>query len=87
MMQVYDRNVSPGAPVPTRIDPATGAVLEASNDAGYRALAALVSCAGTAGQAGSDMPAFDPNQPYYPATLQMFAMLAANQVSPECVPI
>ncbi len=87
MMQVYDRNVLPGAPVPTRIDPATGAVLEASNDAGYRALAALVSCAGTAGQAGSDMPAFDPNQPYYPATLQMFAMLAANQVSPECVPI
>lgn len=87
MMRVYDRTVQPGMPVPTRIDPATGTVLEASNDAGYRALAALVSCAGAVGQVGSDMPPFDPNQPYYPATLQMFAMLAANQVSPECVPI
>lgn len=87
MLRVYDRTVSPGVPVPTRIDPASGAVLEASNDPGYRALAALVSCAGAAGQVGSDMPAFDPTQPYYPATLQMFAMIAANQVSPQCVPI
>ncbi|MCA2013455.1 glycosyl hydrolase family 5 [Cereibacter sphaeroides] len=87
MMRVYDRTVQPGVPVPTRIDPASGSVLEASNDPGYRALAALVSCAGTTGAVGSDMPAFDPRQPYYPATLQMFAMIAANQVSPECVPI
>ncbi len=87
MMRVYDRTVQPGLPVPTRIDPVSGAVLEASNDPGYRALAALVSCAGATGTVGSDMPPFDPNQPYYPATLQMFAMIAANQVSPECVPI
>lgn len=87
MMRVYARTVQPGVPVPTRVDPATGTVLEASNDPGYRALAALISCAGTAGSVGSDMPPFDPSQPYYPATLQMFAMIAANQVSPECVPI
>ncbi len=87
MMRVYDRTVQPGMAVPTRVDAASGAVLEASNDPGYRALAALVSCAGAVGQVGSDMPPFDPNQPYYPATLQMFAMIAANQVSPECVPI
>jgi len=87
MMRVYARTVQPGVPVPTRIDSASGAVLEASNDAGYRALAALVTCAGTPGAAGSDMPPFDPNQPYYPATLQLFAMIAANLVSPECVPI
>lgn len=87
MMRIYDRTVQPGVPVPTRIDPASGTVLEASNDPGYRALAALVSCAGTAGAVGSDMPPFDSTQPYYPATLQMFAMIAANQVSPECVPI
>ncbi|MFN4099625.1 MAG: glycosyl hydrolase family 8 [Pararhodobacter sp.] len=87
MMRVYDRTVQPGVPVPTRVDPVSGAVLEASHDPGYRALAALVSCAGAPGGAGSDMPPFDPNQPYYPATLQMFAMIAANQVSPECVPI
>ncbi|PTX05117.1 glycosyl hydrolase family 8 [Pararhodobacter aggregans] len=87
MMRVYARTVQPGVPVPTRVDPLSGAVLEASSDAGYRALAALVSCAGAAGSVGSDMPPFDPSQPYYPATLQMFAMIAANQVSPECVPI
>ena len=87
MMRIYDRTVQPGVPVPTRIDPTTGAVLEASNDPGYRALAGLVSCAGTPAQVGSDMPPFDASQPYYPATLQMFAMIAANQVSPECVPI
>jgi len=87
MMRVYQRTVLPGAPVPTLIEPISGVVLEASNDPGYRALAALVSCAGRAGQIGSDMPPFDPTQPYYPATLQMFAMIAANEVTPECVPI
>ena len=87
MMRIYARSVQPGAPIPTRIDPATGAILEASNDSGYRALAGLVSCAGTVGQVGSDMPPFDPQQPYYPATLHLFAMIAANQVTPECVPI
>jgi len=87
MVRVYDRTVQPGVPVPTILEPASGTVLEASNDPGYRALAALVSCAGSTGQVGSLMPPFDPSQPYYPATLQMFAMIAANQVTPECVPI
>jgi len=87
MVRIYDRTVQPGVPVPTVVDPVSGTVLEASNDPGYRALAALVSCAGGAGQVGSLMPPFDPTQPYFPATLQMFAMIAANQVTPECVPI
>jgi len=87
MMRIYDRTVLPGQPVPTRISPDGATVLEASNDPGYRALAALISCAGRMGQVGSDMPPFDETQPYYPATLQMFAMIAANQIAPECVPI
>ncbi|MFN3955237.1 MAG: glycosyl hydrolase family 8 [Pararhodobacter sp.] len=87
MMRVYDRTVLPGAPVPTRIEPASGVVLETSDHPGYRALAALVSCAGRAGETGAPIPPFDPSQPYYPATLQLFAMIAANQVSPECVPV
>lgn len=87
MVRIYDRTVQAGVPVPTIIDPLSGTVLEASNDPGYRALAALVSCAGGSGEVGSLMPPFDPNQPYYPATLHMFAMIAANQVTPECVPI
>lgn len=87
MMRVYDRTVLPGAPVPTLIEPVSGVVLEASNDPGYRAVAALVSCAARADKVGSEMPPFDPTQPYYPATLQMFAMIAANEVTPQCVPI
>ncbi|WP_323037384.1 glycosyl hydrolase family 8 [Pararhodobacter sp.] len=87
MQRIYERTVQPGVPVPTVLEPVSGTVLEASNDPGYRALAALISCAGSAGQFGSLMPPFDPTQPYYPATLQMFAMIAANQVTPECVPI
>jgi len=87
MMRVYERTVRPGVPVPTMIEPASGVVLEASDDPGYRALAALVSCAGRVGQVGAETPAFDASQPYYPATLQLFAMIAANEVSPECVPV
>lgn len=87
MMRVYDRTVRPGAPVPTLIEPVSGTVLEASDDPGYRALAGLVSCAGRVGRLGADMPSFDASQPYYPATLQLFAMIAANEVSPECVPV
>lgn len=85
--RVYANSLNTGAPVPTKIDTVSEEVLEASIDPGYRSLAALVSCAAMSGQAGSSMPSFDPSQPYYPATLHMFAMIAANQVVPECVPI
>jgi len=87
MRQVYERTVLPGLPVPTRIEPVSGVVLETSPDAGYRALAGLVGCAGRAGASDAAIPPFDPSQPYYPATLQMFAMLAASQVVPECTPV
>lgn len=87
MLRVYERTMRPGAPVPTLIEPASGTVLEASDDPGYRALAGLVTCAGSVGQAGAAMPAFDASQPYYPATLQLFAMIAANEGYPECVPV
>lgn len=86
MERVYRRTVSAQMPVPTVIEPSSGAVLEASNDPGYRALSSLVSCA-RSDRVGADIPAFDPTQPYYPATLQMLTMVAANQVVPECVPI
>ena len=86
MRRVYERALTPGAPVPTVVEPVSGVVLEASPDPGYRALASLIRCAGS-GAAGSDMPSFDPRQPYYPATLQMFAMIAVNEVTPQCLPI
>ena len=87
MRRIYERSVQPGKPVPTVIEPVSGVVLEASPDPGYRALAALIACAGTGRDPGSDMPAFDARQPYYPATLQMFSMIAVNEVIPQCVPI
>ena len=87
MMRLYDRSVLPGQPVPTIIEPVSGLVLETSPDPGYQALAGLVSCAGRSGQVGARIPPFDPGQPYYPATLQLFAMIAANTTSPECVPV
>ncbi len=87
MTRVYEQTVRPGAAVPTVIEPSSGVVLEASDDPGYRALAALLTCSGRAGQPGSDIPGFDPRQPYYPATLQMFAMIAVNEVTPQCIPI
>nr|AJD73979.1 putative cellulase [uncultured microorganism] len=87
MQRVYEQTVRPGAAVPTVIEPTSGVVIEGSDDPGYRALAATITCAGRGGEAGSDMPAFDPRQPYYPATLQMFAMIAVNEVVQQCIPI
>lgn len=87
MMRLYDREVLPGQPVPTVIEPVSGLVLETSPDPGYQAVAGLVSCAARVGQVGSRIPPFDPTQPYYPATLQLFAMIAANTASPECIPV
>ena len=84
--RVYDRTVRPGQPVPTVMEPISGVVLETSPDDGYRALAGLVRCARDGGP-GAEIPPFNPHQPYYPATLQLLAMLAANKVLPECVPI
>lgn len=87
MARIYDRTVQPGLPVPTMIEPVSGVVLEASPDPGYRAVAALVACAARPGQIGAAVPPFDATQPYYPATLQLFAMLATHQVARECLPV
>jgi endo-1,4-beta-D-glucanase Y len=83
---IYNRTVQPGVPVPTVLEPVSGVVLESSSDAGYRALAGLVTCSGR-GSIGAEIPPFNTRQPYYPATLQLFTMIAANRTSPECVPI
>ena len=84
--RAYDRTVRPGQPVPTVLEPVSGVVLETSPDDGYRALAGLVRCARDGGP-GAEIPPFNPHQPYYPATLHLLALLAANKVLPECVPI
>jgi len=71
---------------PTVLDADTGAVLETSGNQGYLAIAALVNCA-VSRSTGSRMPAFTPYQPYYPGTLQMFAILAQRAEYSSCLPI
>lgn len=71
---------------PTVIDPATGAVLERSSHAGYAAVSALASCV-AGGGVGALMPPFTTDQPYYPATLHLMALVAQADNYPRCVPI
>jgi endoglucanase len=86
MAAVYARTVQPGVGVPTVLEPVSGTVLESSGDAGYQAIAGLITCSeGLSG--GAQIPPFTNNQPYYPATLHLFAMIAAFETLPECVPI
>lgn len=86
MAAVYERTVQPGIGVPTVIEPISGVVLESSTDPGYQALAGLTICSNQR-NLGSTIPPFTPDQPYYPATLQLFAMVAVNETLPECVPL
>ncbi|MDD7973363.1 glycosyl hydrolase family 8 [Roseinatronobacter alkalisoli] len=70
----------------TVIDANTGEILEFSADAGYRAIAAIAGCAAHGGM-GAAIPPFARNQPYYPATLHLFTMLAQTEMLPSCRPI
>lgn len=70
----------------TVLQRANGAVLETSPDAGYRAVRALTRC-GTGRTDYAAIPPFDSEQPYYPATLHIFSMLASYGSLPSCTPI
>ena len=71
---------------PTVFNPAGGAVFERSTHAGYAAVAALAACA-VADEVGSLMPVFNTDQPYYPATLHLMALVIQVTNYPKCVPI
>lgn len=77
-------HVPPDAP--TVFDRTSLALQETSADPGYAAVAGLVTCAAD-GQTGGAIPRFDPAQPYYPATLHLFALFAQIEAVPSCVPI
>ncbi|MCC5957833.1 MAG: glycosyl hydrolase family 5 [Rhodobacteraceae bacterium] len=70
----------------TVMDSTSGAILETSRDAGFRAIAALADCAAKGGK-GAAIPPFAADQPYYPATLHMFVLLAQIKVLSSCRPI
>lgn len=63
-----------------------GDVIERSPHAGYAAIAGLVNCA-VSPVDGPLIPLFTANQPYYPATLHMFALIAQIEGYPACIPI
>jgi endo-1,4-beta-D-glucanase Y len=74
------------AQTPTVLDSTSGAVLETSSDAGYRSVAEFVDCVVSQSK-GAMMPTYTTDQPYYPATLQMFAILSQYNEYPSCLPI
>lgn len=77
---------APAGSAATVIDRKTGKILETSTEAGYKAVAALSVCAAQ-NTVGSAVPPFVPNDPYYPATLHVMAMIAQTQSAPMCFPL
>lgn len=71
---------------PTVFQTATAEVLERSVHPGYAALAGLTRCI-PGDEIGSTIPPFDANQPYYPATLHLMALLAQMELAPRCFPL
>ncbi len=71
---------------PTVFDPEGRGVFERSAHAGYAAVAALADCV-TTGEVGSLIPGFTSDQPYYPATLHLMALVIQASTFPRCVPI
>ena len=74
----------PGAT--TVFDAKTGASLERSPHPGYSAIAALSACA-SSGLTGAAIPDFSADQPYYPATLHLMALVAQVEMYPQCLPL
>lgn len=79
------REIGPATHVPTVMDRISKEVLEQSPDPGYLAISTLLDCA--ADPAPSiGIPRFVAAQPYYPATLHLFCMLALIETAPQCQP-
>jgi endoglucanase len=70
----------------TVFDRVTGASLERSPHPGYQAISGLITCV-QSGSVGAAIPAFSIKQPYYPATLQLMALIAQAEMYPQCVPL
>lgn len=68
---------------PTVIAPSSGEIIETSPDAGYRAIAVLAAC-GEGPLGPAQMPAFSAQQPYYPSTLHLLALVAQKEASFSC---
>lgn len=83
----YAAAMAGGDATPTVMDALTGAVQERSPHSGYAAIAGLARCAAPAAGTGLPIPLFTIDQPYYPATLHLFVLIAQLEGFPACVPI
>ena len=84
--KAYRAAVVPAGQTATVFDRRSGAVIEASPDAGYAAIAALIDCA-VQNTSGAALRAFTAEQPYYPATLHLMTLIAQITVYPRCFPL
>lgn len=76
-------HTSAGWPGTATVFTLDGQVSQRSSYPGYAAVAALSICADGA---SATMPAADAAQPYYPATLHLFALHAARAEARQCLP-
>ncbi len=79
----YLATAGQGDGTPTVFDSQSGEVIERSPNVGYAALAGLATCAALQG-AALPIPLFTTEQPYYPATLHLFVLIAQLQGFPQC---
>jgi len=85
-VKAYRASATSDGTTPTVFDRLSGAVLSSSPDAGYAAIAALVDCA-VETTTGAALPAFSPQQPYYPGTLHLMTLIAQITVYQRCFPL
>jgi endoglucanase len=81
----YQRAGGTGRDTPTVMDRITLTALERSPDPGYLAISTLLSCVADPAT-GPGLPRFVAEQPYYPATLHLFSLLAQIETAPQCQP-
>ena len=67
------------------IDVATGATIAPMNEDGYRAIAALTACVTAGAHFPPELQSAAPAENYYPATLRILALIAAQMRYPSCV--
>ncbi|ETW10658.1 cellulase [Roseivivax marinus] len=77
---------APEGTVATVINRSSGDIVSTSREAGYKSIAALSACTAN-NRIGSEIPPYAENEPYYPSTLQLFAMIAQATASPMCIPL
>lgn len=80
---LYVDEAKRGALVPTVVSSLGLKVLETSDYSGYEAVSALVRCAAQPGE-HPVIPRYFDDQPYFPATLQLFSQIASETIGLTC---